>query len=150
MRQGDYNCGAPSQADFILNYFLSNFLKFPLKLSISSQPGWQAGTINVTLDLTLGGDIFHSPRYNPTDFYAKPIPIGVEFKGPLWHPFRALYNFTTWGMFLFVPVFYLAIFKFRRGQEFIAGSNEIELNAVPFWKQNPLCSHDRICSWCVG
>ena len=88
-------------------------------------------TINVTLDLTLGGDIFHSPRYNPTDFYAKPIPTGVEFKGPLWHPFRALYNLTTWGMFLFVPVFYLAIFKFRRGQEFIAGSDEIELHGVP-------------------
>ena len=44
-------------------------------------------TINVTLDVTLGGDIFHSPRYNPKDFYAKPIPTGVEFKGPLWHPF---------------------------------------------------------------
>ena len=26
--QGDFNCGASSQADFILNYFLSNFLKF--------------------------------------------------------------------------------------------------------------------------
>ena len=26
-----------------------NFLKFPLKFSISSQPGWQAGTIKTTL-----------------------------------------------------------------------------------------------------
>ena len=44
LHQGDINCGASSQADFILNYFLSNFLPcspFP--------PGWQAGTINVTL-----------------------------------------------------------------------------------------------------
>ena len=32
--QGDLNCGVSSQADFILNYFLSNFLKF---LQISSQ-----------------------------------------------------------------------------------------------------------------
>ena len=47
--QGDFNCGASSQADFILNYFLSNFLKFPLKFSISSQPSWQAGTIKATL-----------------------------------------------------------------------------------------------------
>ena len=27
-KQGDFNCGASFQADFILNYFLSNFLKF--------------------------------------------------------------------------------------------------------------------------
>ena len=30
----------------------SNFLKFPLKFSISSQPDWQAGTIKVTLPKT--------------------------------------------------------------------------------------------------
>ena len=42
--QGDIDCGASSQADFFLNYF-------SLKFSISSQPGWQAGTINVTLTL---------------------------------------------------------------------------------------------------
>ena len=29
-----------------------NFLKFPLKFSISSHPGWQDGTINVTLFYT--------------------------------------------------------------------------------------------------
>ena len=57
-KQGDFNCGASSQADFILNHFLSKFLnspkfslKFPLKFSISSQPGWQAGTIKVTLPM---------------------------------------------------------------------------------------------------
>ena len=53
--QGNINCGASSQADFNLNYFLSKFvdfpkiasifIKFPLTFSISSQPGWQAGTI---------------------------------------------------------------------------------------------------------
>ena len=51
MNQGDINCGASSQADIIPNYFLSSFsnsLKLPLKFSISSQPGWQAGTVNVT------------------------------------------------------------------------------------------------------
>ena len=34
--QGDFNCGASSQADFILNYFLSNFLSnspFPPSLT---------------------------------------------------------------------------------------------------------------------
>ena len=39
-QQGDINCEASSQAGFILNYFLSNFPKFPLKFSIFSQPGW--------------------------------------------------------------------------------------------------------------
>ena len=39
-------CGASFQADFILNYFFSNF---PFKFSISSQPDWQAETVNVTL-----------------------------------------------------------------------------------------------------
>ena len=48
--QGDFNCEASSQADFILNYFLSKFLKFLLKFSISSQPSWQAGTIKATLE----------------------------------------------------------------------------------------------------
>ena len=56
--QGDFNRGASSQADFILNYFLSNFLNFPqfspnflksFKFSNSSQPGRQAGTIKATL-----------------------------------------------------------------------------------------------------
>ena len=28
--------------------------------------------------------------YNPTNFYAKVGPSGVEFKGPLWHPIRYL------------------------------------------------------------
>ena len=34
--QGDFNCRASSQADFILNNFFP--LKFPNKCSISSQP----------------------------------------------------------------------------------------------------------------
>ena len=53
--QDGFYCGISSQADFILNYFLSKFLKFLqmflnfLSFSISSQPGWQAGTIKATL-----------------------------------------------------------------------------------------------------
>ena len=46
--QGDINCGPSSHPDFIKNYFLSNFLKLPLKFSVASHPGWQNGTINVT------------------------------------------------------------------------------------------------------
>ena len=38
-----------SHPDFIKNNFPSNVLKFPLKFSISSQPGWQAVTITATL-----------------------------------------------------------------------------------------------------
>ena len=49
MTQGDFNFGASSQADFILNHFLFNFLKFPLKFSIASQPIWQVGTIKAAL-----------------------------------------------------------------------------------------------------
>ena len=46
--QGDINCGASSQDDFILNYFLANFPKFP---QISPQillflPAWLAGWNN--------------------------------------------------------------------------------------------------------
>ena len=46
--QGDSNCEASSQADLILNYFLSNFLKIP---QISSKilhflPAWLAGWNN--------------------------------------------------------------------------------------------------------
>ena len=57
--QGGFDCGASTQANSIQNYFISKFFKvpkislklpkFPLKFSISSQPGWQAGTIKVTL-----------------------------------------------------------------------------------------------------
>ena len=36
-----------SQLSRAINYL--NLLKFPLKISISSQPGWQAGTINFSL-----------------------------------------------------------------------------------------------------
>ena len=56
-----FYCGASSQADFILNYFLSNLLKFPkifkfpLKFSISNQPGWQAKTIKATLATKASG-----------------------------------------------------------------------------------------------
>ena len=32
VKQGVFYCGALPQADFFLNYFLSNFLKFILKL----------------------------------------------------------------------------------------------------------------------
>ena len=49
LHQDDIDCGPSSHPDFIKNYFLSNYLKFPLKYSISSHPGWQDGTINVTL-----------------------------------------------------------------------------------------------------
>ena len=63
------------------------------------------------------------PRYDVTDFYATPGPTGLGFKGPLWSPFRAMYNLTTWNMFISVPLFYRAIFKFRRGQELTPGDS---------------------------
>ena len=46
--QGDFNCGGSPKPDYILNYFLSNFLAFP---QISSQilhflPAWLEGWNN--------------------------------------------------------------------------------------------------------
>ena len=49
--QGDFICGASPQADFILNYFLSDFLVYLQVPQISSQilnffPAWLAGWNN--------------------------------------------------------------------------------------------------------
>ena len=55
MTQGDINCGGllpdwlHSKLFQISFQISSKFLKFPLKFSISSQPGWQAVTFNVIL-----------------------------------------------------------------------------------------------------
>ena len=60
-KQGGFYYGASYQANFILNYFLSNLLKFPkifkfpLKFSISNQPDWQAKTIKATLATKASG-----------------------------------------------------------------------------------------------
>ena len=60
-KQGGFYYGASYQANFILNYFLSNLLKFPkifkfpLKFSISNQPGWQVKTSKATLATKASG-----------------------------------------------------------------------------------------------
>ena len=59
-------------------------------------------------------------RYNLADFYGN-IEHGVEFKGPAWDPIRVFANLTTWNMFVIVPIFYGAIFKFRRRQDMTPG-----------------------------
>ena len=59
-------------------------------------------------------------RYNLADFYGN-IEHGVEFKGPAWDPIRVFANLTTWNMFVIVPIFYGAIFKFRRKQDMTPG-----------------------------
>ena len=59
-------------------------------------------------------------RYDTSDFYAGSVK-GLEFKGPLWDPIRLLANLTTWSMFLVVPMFYCAIFKFRKAQNSTPG-----------------------------
>ena len=80
---------------------------------------WQRRTFQVFSCPTIFYDFFL--RFDVSDFYANPGPTGLEFKGPLWSPFRAMYNLTTWNMFISVPLFYRAIFKFRRGQELMPG-----------------------------
>ena len=56
LSKGDFNCGASSKADFILNYFLSKFLNFPKIssnfLSNSPLPPSPASAINGTLTPT--------------------------------------------------------------------------------------------------
>ena len=37
-------------------------------------------------------------------------------KGPIWHLTRVILNLMSLSMFVLVPMFYLAIFKFRRNQ----------------------------------
>lgn len=61
-------------------------------------------------------------RYDQTDFYASPGPSGYEFKGPLWHPVRLFPNLVTWNMFILAPIFYCAIFKFRKSQDLTPGT----------------------------
>ena len=78
VHQGDFNCGASSQADFILNYFLSKFLKFLLKFSISSQPSWQAGTIKVTLaQLIVLSAFYFSAFLSSLDIIAASIFVDI-------------------------------------------------------------------------
>ena len=57
--QGDINCGSSLRLTSFwiissqISSYIFKFLKFPLKFSISSQPGWQAGIIKATLLLML-------------------------------------------------------------------------------------------------
>ena len=45
----------------------------------------------------------------------------MEFTGPLWDPVRVFWNLTSFSMFLVVPAFYCAIFKFRKAQDLMPG-----------------------------
>ena len=82
----------------------------------------QGGSFQV-LDFSLSCIYMFSSfsSYNQTDFLANPGPSGMEFKGPLWQPTRAFANLTAWSMFILVPIFYRAIFKFRRVHAMTAG-----------------------------
>ena len=79
--------------------------------------------------------IFFFFRYNHADFYARPGPSGLEFKGPLWHPLRLLTNLATWNMFILVPIFYYNIFKFRKSQDLTPGTYNFSFHNL-FPKQN--------------
>ena len=61
--------------------------------------------------------------YNQTDFYTNPGPHGLELKGPIWHPLRALANLAAWNMFILVPIFYWNIFKFRKAHALTTGKD---------------------------
>ena len=87
-------CGASSQADFILKIFP---LKFHLKFSISSQPGWQAGTINVTLVCALScisliHKFSHTSHFFEKHFYNSSCWLKV-----INYPQKVLLGGTLWG-----------------------------------------------------
>ena len=55
-------------------------------------------------------------RYDPTDSYKQSSPRGFMMKGSIWNLTRVILNLMSLSMFVLVPMFYLAIFKFRRNQ----------------------------------
>ena len=55
-------------------------------------------------------------RYDPTDSYKESSPRGFMMKGSIWNLTRVILNLMSLSMFVLVPMFYLAIFKFRRNQ----------------------------------
>ena len=52
---------------------------------------------------------------NPLSNFYKPVKFGgVEFRGPLWAPYRLFPNIVTFLFVLVVPGLYGAIYKFRK------------------------------------
>ena len=62
-------------------------------------------------------------RYDHTDFFGS-YQSGLEFKGPLWDPIRVCANLVSFSTFVVVPIFYYAIFMFRRAQDQHPGKRE--------------------------
>ena len=78
-QQGGFNCGASSQADFFLNYFLSNFLSnspFPPspagRLEKLKPPWWSVMTNLIFLHLCLFQPPSQSLPHDPNDFSPSP------------------------------------------------------------------------------
>ena len=108
LSQGDFYCGASSQADIIRNYFLkfprisSFFFKIPLKFSISSQLGWQAGTDNVALvvsipvkeiklDLTWKEKVIEVlEKFLREKISAPPATMKIDWSGRVWKKVQEL------------------------------------------------------------
>ena len=85
--QSDFNSGASSQADFILNSFLSNFLKFPL---------CPARTIKATLSLVKSRLPLRSPGWlacclvvtmQKAEYTGKWLFTAPYWSDPKWNPF---------------------------------------------------------------
>ena len=71
-------------------------------------------------------DIFDlSPplRHDLADFYRDTSPTGIELKGSILT--RAIFNLVGFSMFVFVPLFYFAIFKFRANQDTVSGKDSL-------------------------
>ena len=59
-------------------------------------------------------------RYDTSDFFGS-FHNGLELQGPLWDPIRICANLLSLNTFVVVPIFYCAIFKFRRTQDLVPG-----------------------------
>ena len=59
-------------------------------------------------------------RYDTSDFFGS-YHNGLELQGPLWDPIRICANLLSLNSFVVVPIFYCAIFKFRRAQDLVPG-----------------------------
>ena len=63
-------------------------------------------------------------RYDTSDFFGS-YHNGLELQGPLWDPIRICANLLSLNTFVVVPIFYCAIFKFRRAQDLVPGIRAI-------------------------
>ena len=111
-----------------------DFLAFPFVWSFSIVLLSPSPSLSPSLSLSLSLSwevnwsrslIFFLSRFDLSNFY-KDDQNGLEFKGPPWDPLRVLVNLAAWNMFVLVPIFYCAIFSFRKAKDLVPGKYDSE------------------------